>query len=227
VTVVEAVVPSSAVAEIVNSPGPGKQHGIRSVALARPEGLVVDVIGAARKVTTVFGGKFSTVQVVSTLANLAGMVVTSHISVGEVGAGPALASADVTTRSPPHTMGTTTRCTANLRTSKRLSRHPNVSTIAVPLDLKPSSTGMVEWERCQESRKDDMGTAEPENVGASRETRAAEKRAARRIVAAWIANDVAWALILVWTIRRYRRRQDSQHRTPRQNDAREHGLACT
>jgi hypothetical protein len=51
-------------------------------------------------------------------------------------------------------------------------------------------------------------------------TRAAEKRAARRIVAAWIANDVAWALILLWTIRRYRRRQQAQHRTSRQHDAR-------
>jgi hypothetical protein len=37
--------------------------------------------------------------------------------------------------------------------------------------------------------------------------RAAEKRAVGRVVAAWIANDVAWALILAWTIRRYRRRR--------------------
>ena len=36
--------------------------------------------------------------------------------------------------------------------------------------------------------------------------RAAEKRAVRRVVAAWIANDVAWALILALTTRRYRRR---------------------
>jgi len=34
--------------------------------------------------------------------------------------------------------------------------------------------------------------------------RTAEKRAARRVVAAWIANDVAWGLILAWTIRRHR-----------------------
>jgi hypothetical protein len=57
--------------------------------------------------------------------------------------------------------------------------------------------------------------------------RADEKRAVRRVVAAWIVNDVAWALILVWTIRRYRRQQQSQHRTSRQNDARVHGLGRT
>jgi hypothetical protein len=36
----------------------------------------------------------------------------------------------------------------------------------------------------------------------------AEKRAARRIVAAWIASDIAWALFLIWTVRRYRRRRE-------------------
>jgi hypothetical protein len=35
-------------------------------------------------------------------------------------------------------------------------------------------------------------------------TQAAEKRAVRRVVAAWIANDVVWGLILALTIRRYR-----------------------
>ncbi len=87
-TVVDAVAPSSAVAVIVNSPGAGKQHGIMMAVLAPPEASVVAVIDAARKLTTAFGGKFSTLQVVSTLADVVGILVTSHVSVGEDGASP-------------------------------------------------------------------------------------------------------------------------------------------
>jgi hypothetical protein len=34
-----------------------------------------------------------------------------------------------------------------------------------------------------------------------------EKRAVRRVVVAWIANDIAWGLILAWTVKRHRRRR--------------------
>jgi hypothetical protein len=115
-TVVEAVVPSSAVAEIENSPGTSKQQEIRKVALARPEASVVDVIVAARKVTTMFGGNLSAVQVVSTLAYLAGIALTSHVSAGADGASPSVPIAEAATMSAARTTATKTDRMANLRT---------------------------------------------------------------------------------------------------------------
>lgn len=58
-------------------------------------------------------------------------------------------------------------------------------------------------------------------------TRATKKASARQIVAARIANDVTWALSVAGAIWRYRRREQSQHRTARQNDARRRESART
>jgi hypothetical protein len=41
----------------------------------------------------------------------------------------------------------------------------------------------------------------------------AERRAVRRGVAAWIANDLAWGLVLAWTIRRHRDRRGEASRS--------------
>jgi hypothetical protein len=104
------------VAEIENSPGTSKQQEIRKVALARPEASVVDVIVAARKVTTMFGGNLSAVQVVSTLAYLAGIALTSHVSAGADGASPSVPIAEAATMSAARTTATKTDRMANLRT---------------------------------------------------------------------------------------------------------------
>jgi hypothetical protein len=117
-TVVDAVAPSSAVAVIVNSPGAGKQHGIMMAVLAPPEASVVAVIDAARKLTTAFGGKFSTLQVVSTLADVVGILVTSHVSVGEDGASPSPPISLATTMIAVRVMPRSTRRMANLRSDK-------------------------------------------------------------------------------------------------------------
>src|SRR5262249_44557390 len=116
VTVVEAAVPSLAVAVIVNPPRAGEQHGTRTSPLARPGASVVAVIPPGRKATTAFGRKFSTLQVVSTLADLAGIPVTSHVSVGEGGASPSPPIGPATTMSPARVMPRTTRRMVDLRT---------------------------------------------------------------------------------------------------------------
>jgi hypothetical protein len=41
----------------------------------------------------------------------------------------------------------------------------------------------------------------------------AERRAVRSVVAAWIANDLAWGLVLAWTIRRHRDRRGEASRS--------------
>jgi hypothetical protein len=114
-SVVEAVVPSSAVAVIGRSPGSSKQQGILKVALARPEASVVAVIVAARMVTTVLGAKFSTLHVVSTLADLAGMLVTSQVNLGEGGPDRALAIAEATTLSATVSVAAAIRRIVDLR----------------------------------------------------------------------------------------------------------------
>jgi hypothetical protein len=111
---------------------------------------VVAVAPPVKMRTVMFGGKSVTVHVVHTLADFAGMLVTSQISAGEAVAGRALAIAAPTTQNAKATIATIIPRMTNLRPREN-SRAPRNGPTTRPLasrriaELLADAAGRV-WE---------------------------------------------------------------------------------